>query len=643
MAASQSYNSERLLQRICLPLQQFFFVPFIKQRHSMKRQLLTLLMAATAMALQAATVTDTIFTRAAHEDFAFGADVSFVPMMAGTRWLDKNGRQKDILLILKEQGINNIRLRVWTVGSGASSKQEVVSMCQRAKQRGMGVMIDFHYSDTWADPGNQTIPSAWKDHSVEALAKNIYDHTYDVLKAVKATGANIKWVQVGNETKRGMLYPVGQTNKGGSVAFAKFVKSGYDAVKAVDSTMQVIVHLPDGHDNSLYRSIFDGLKKNGAKWDIIGLSAYPRWSHLDGPTMISRVMANINDLKSRYKTPCMVVETGHYPREAVVGNQYLVGLMDRMIRNGDLGCFYWEPESFQGYDMGAWDAASMRPTVMMDAFLGIKHTEVSWVLRGSMKAPTNGQTVSSDEPLTLEAAVTHIRKSRPTTATFYIDGTPKGKVTGTAHSLEVSGLKRGIHRVWADVADDAGNTLTTDTVVFFVGESMVANAPTLTNQNAKGGTAEWTVDLPSAGSYAFYFLYSGSTLHACDLNVGNDSIGRIYFTKNHNYYIKKDGEVSQGGKTTVRLSATSTSGLPDIQELRIFRLDDEADITAIESTAALLPADGNEPVEVYSLTGVLLRRTTAGEAGVPYGWDGRPCVINCVGGTPYIVRKQRLK
>ena len=349
----------------------------------MKRSTLFVVMMVMALTAQAITVTDTLFNRAAHEaDFAFGADVSFVPQMEswGTKWLDKNGRQKDILQILKEQGINSIRLRVWTVGSGASSKQEVVSMCRRAKAKGMSVMIDFHYSDTWADPGSQTIPSAWTDHSVEALAKNVYDHTFDVLSAIKAAGVVPKWVQVGNETKRGMLYPVGQTNKGGSVAFAKFVQAGYDAVKAVDSTMQVIVHLPDGHDNSLYRSIFDGLKKNGAKWDIIGLSAYPRWSHLDGPTMITRVMANINDLKARYKTPCMVVETGHYPREAVVGNQYLVGVMDKMIKNGDLGCFYWEPESMGGYDMGAWDEATRQPTVMMDAFLGVKHTTVSWLM-----------------------------------------------------------------------------------------------------------------------------------------------------------------------------------------------------------------------------------------------------------------------
>ena len=468
-------------------------------------------MAWATMSAHAITVTDTLFNRNLHEDFAFGADVSFVPQMEswGTKWLDKNGRQKDILQILKEQGINSIRLRVWTVNSGASSKQEVVSLCKRAKAKGMSVMIDFHYSDTWADPGSQTIPAAWKDHSVEALAKNVYDHTYDVLSAIKAAGVVPKWVQVGNETKRGMLYPVGQTNQGGSVAFAKFVLSGYNAVKAVDSTMQVIVHLPDGHDNSLYRSIFDGLKKNGAKWDIIGLSAYPRWSHLDGPTMITRVMSNINDLKKRYGKPCMVVETGHYPREAVVGNQYLVGVMDRMIKNGDLGCFYWEPESMGGYDMGAWDEATRKPTVMMDAFLGVKHTEVSWLMKAQMTTPTQEQDIA--DGLTLKADVKHVR-NRAQKVDFYLDKQLAGTVTESPYELPVKSVEPGQHTAWVKVTDSDKNTQLSDTVTFFTGESAQMDDPIVTDGTQKGGTARWGMTVKAPGKYRLLFKYTAPNL-----------------------------------------------------------------------------------------------------------------------------------
>ena len=597
---------------------------------------------------QTMTVTDTIFDREAHEDdFAFGADVSFVPQMEGwgTKWLDKNGKQKDILQILKEQGVNNIRLRVWTVNSGASSKQEVVSMCKRAKAKGMGVMIDFHYSDTWADPGSQTIPSAWTDHSVEALSKNVYDHTYDVLKAIKDAGVVPKWVQVGNETKRGMLYPVGQTNKGGSEAFAKFVQSGYNAVKAVDSTMQVIVHLPDGHDNSLYRNIFDGLKKNGAKWDIIGLSAYPRWSHLDGPTMITKVMANINDLKKRYGTPCMIVETGHYPSQAIEGNQYLVGVMDKMIKNGDLGCFYWEPESMGGYDMGAWDETTRMPTVMMDAFLGVKHTAVSWIMKTKIVTPEAEQTVSATDSILLEAAVTHIRK-RPAEVTFFVDGQRKGVARNEPYQLKVKGLKMGAHQVWNQAKDAAGNVVVSDSVTFYVGESVGMDEPELTDANSKGGTAEWNIHFKATGKYLLQFCYASDGTKVVEVRLNGDSISNIYFLKKENAYQGVECEVKQVGNTLLNLKAKFNTGLPEFRILRVYPLEGQSLPEAGNESLGIemqhVSVQGDAPVEIYSLSGVLVRRTTAREAGMGSRWDGRP-QLNWVGGTPYIVRKLRLK
>ena len=581
----------------------------------MKRNLLLIMLIAwTAMSSHAITVTDTIFNRYAHEDFAFGADVSFVPMMEnwGTKWLDKNGRQKDILQILKEQGINNIRLRVWTVSSGASSKQEVVSMCKRAKAKGMGVMIDFHYSDTWADPGSQTIPAAWTDHSVEALAQHVYDHTYDVLSAIKAAGIVPKWVQVGNETKRGMLYPVGQTNKGGSVAFAKFVLNGYNAVKAVDSTMQVIVHLPDGHDNSLYRSIFDGLKKNGAKWDIIGLSAYPRWSHLDGPTMITKVMANINDLKSRYKKPCMVVETGHYPKEAVIGNQYLVGVMDKMIKNGDLGCFYWEPESMGGYDMGAWDEATRKPTVMMDAFLGVKHSEVSWIMKAKMQSPTAEQSVEAGD-LELQARIQHQRKSRIQSVEFHFDkktvGTykvPELASIGTTATIPftVNEAPIGIHTAWAKATDTSKNTQTTDTVTFYVGQSALFDSGIVENGDQKGGTMRWGISFNEAGKYRLAFKYSSPAYRGVEVWLDGDSIARSFFQKNTDAYQTIDLERTASGSHVLQLIATNIAGLPDITSMRIFPLEGQAIPSAAELTGIMTIKEMSDCTRYYNLNGV---------------------------------------
>lgn len=627
----------------------------------MKVRLLTALLIALVWAgqngwSQSLTVTDTIFNRYEHEEFAFGADVSFVPQMEswGTKWLDKNGKQKDILQILKEQGINNIRLRVWTVNSGASSKQEVVNMCKRAKAKGMGVMIDFHYSDTWADPGSQTIPSAWTDHSVEALAQKVYDHTYDVLSAIKKAGVTPKWVQVGNETKRGMLYPVGQTNKGGSVAFAKFVLNGYNAVKAVDSTMQVIVHLPDGHDNSLYRSIFDGLKKNGAKWDIIGLSAYPRWSHLDGPTMITKVMANINDLKSRYGKPCMIVETGHYPREAVVGNQYLVGAMDKMIKNSDLGCFYWEPESMGGYDMGAWDEATRKPTVMMDAFLGVKHTTVSWMMKAKMTTPTEEQNVESGD-VELQARVQHQRKGRMQAVEFHFDKTTAGRVsdgfpagvTTATIPFTVSDAPIGVHTAWAKVTDTSKNTQITDTVTFFVGQSALFDGGIVENGEQKGGTVCWDFTTEMTGNYRLTIKYSSPTHRGIEIRLDGDSIGRSIFQKNTVAYQTFDIEITEPGNHELRLTATSMSGLPDISALRIFPLDGQAVPLAADHTGIISHQDAGdeEIVDVYSLSGMFVRSIPRSQLRFSLGKRSSAVVVlpNSVGGTPYIVRKQRLK
>ncbi len=610
-----------------------------------------LTMGPTASAQQL-TVTDTIFDRQAHEaDFAFGADLSGVPMYAANSWLDKNGVQKDIMQIMKEQGINSCRLRVWTVNSGGSSKQEVVNMAKRAKAKGMSVMIDFHYSDTWADPGFQTIPSAWTDHSVEALATNVYNHTYDVLKAVVDAGVTPRWVQVGNETKRGMLYPVGQTNKGGSVAFAKFVQSGYNAVKAIDSTMQVIVHLPDGHDNSLYRSIFDGLKKNGAKWDIIGMSAYPRWSHLDGPTMITKVMSNIKDLKARYGTPCMVVETGHYPTEAVIGNQYIVGLIDKMLKNGDLtGCYYWAPETLWGYNMGAWDTETKRPTVMMDAFLGVKHTVVSWILKNSVAYPKQNEVVPLQGDFTIKADVKHIR-NRQVNVTFFVDGIKKGIVNTEPYELTVNDIDVGAHQVWTEAKDAAGNSLESKVVDFTMGESQAMVDPICTNVTEKGGTMEWGVNFKETGKYMLQFNYSSSDrVRGVYIYVNNDSITREFFRMKDYSNLKVEIDITKTGTNSLKLKASNNGGIPTIHSFRVFPLEGQQLPEEVEGWATsinTLPTAGeSEMVEIYSLTGVLVGRMTREEAGLPESWNGQPRVVslpNSVGGTPNIVRKQRLK
>ena len=121
-------------------------------------------------------------------------------------------------------------------------------------------MIDFHYSDIWADPGRQEKPAAWADLSFEELQKAAADHPTDVLSAIKARGIDVEWVQVGNETRSGMLKPDGEASRGNTANFAKLVTSGYDDVKAIYPQAKVIVHIDEGNNPNRYIWLFDGLK-----------------------------------------------------------------------------------------------------------------------------------------------------------------------------------------------------------------------------------------------------------------------------------------------------------------------------------------------------------------------------------------------
>jgi arabinogalactan endo-1,4-beta-galactosidase len=537
----------------------------------------------------AETVTDTIFSRVSHEeDFAFGADIGFVSQMEswGTKWLDKNGKQKDILQILKEQGINNVRLRVWVNPSGGwCGKADVVKMAKRAKAKGMGIMLSFHYSDSWADPGTQERPAAWKDHTVAQLEQDVYDHTKDIITALQAVGITPRWAQIGNETKRGMFYPTCQTNKGGTDNFARMLKAGIKACHDCDSTIQTIIHLPDGHDNSLYRSMFDALKSRGVKWDMIGMSAYPRWSHLDGPTMITKVMANIKDIEQRYGTKVMVVETGHYWNKSIEANQYLVGLMDKLIGNGNPGCFYWEPEALSGYDLGAWDQNTKKPTEAMDAFLGIKHTEVSWVIKASVSAPAQEETIGVDGEIMLKADVKHVR-NRNVSLDFYLDKKKTATATAPPYEANVASLSRGVHTLWAKATDSEKHTLTTDTVTFFAGESALYENSQKQNTDQKGGTQQWNISLRQGGRYLLAFHYDSEKTLGAIVTANADSLTRIYFTKGSDTYLTKEVFLAENNNCMLTLTSTSTGGLPNISSLRIF------------------PLEGQEVAEAYNMTGV---------------------------------------
>jgi arabinogalactan endo-1,4-beta-galactosidase len=312
--------------------------------------------------------------------FANGADVGWLSQMEARGYVFKNssGVKENCLDILKEKGINALRFRVWVNPSGGyCGKQDVAYMAHRADSMGFNVLIDFHLSDTWADPAHQTKPAAWANDTFPQLLSDVYNHVYGVLDTLKSIGVVPKWVQIGNETNNGTLWPDGMATTH-MANFAAIVDTGYAAVKAVDSSIQVIVHLSNGHDDKMYRWMFDGLKSYGARWDIIGMSVYPYWAYLPWQTDDSLALQTMEDMISRYNTKVMVVEAGYLYNDPIDANHYLLDLIAKTKSVGGLGVFYWEPESYNwnGYQLGAWDPATQEPTVAMDAFLGINATNV---------------------------------------------------------------------------------------------------------------------------------------------------------------------------------------------------------------------------------------------------------------------------
>jgi arabinogalactan endo-1,4-beta-galactosidase len=289
----------------------------------------------------------------------------------GRKFYNSAGTEQEGMLLLKNLGMNTIRLRVWVNPAGGwNNKADVLAKATRAKNLGMRLMIDFHYSDTWADPGHQTKPAAWAAMDIAGLKSALSNHTLEVLNTLKANSITPEWVQVGNETNDGMLWPEGKASTNMN-NFAQLVNAGYDAVKTVFPQSKVIVHVSNGFDNSLFRWLFDGLKNNSGKWDVIGMSLYPtpaNWASLN-----NQCLANMHDMVSRFNKEVMVVEVGMSWDQPAASQSFLADIIAKtksIPNNKGLGVLYWEPQSYnnwQGYTLGAFDNSG-KPTSALNAF-----------------------------------------------------------------------------------------------------------------------------------------------------------------------------------------------------------------------------------------------------------------------------------
>lgn len=308
--------------------------------------------------------------------FWLGADISGTTDDESHGCFSRNaaGDTVENTLLMKQLGLDAVRLRVWVNPKhGFSSKEDVLEMARRAKQHDMAIMIDFHYSDWWADPGHQNQPAAWAAMEYPEMKRALADHTRETLQLLRDNGIDVRWVQVGNETSNGFLWPMGHTDN--MVLYSGFTAAGYDAVKEVYPDATVIVHLDNGFDFDLYERVFGGLKQYGGKWDMIGMSLYPYWTMQGNPDYteeltIKNCTENMRRVSRHYGCPVMLVETGYEAARPEEGKAYMARLIDAMKHETDGACrgvFYWAPETCRGgYALGAFKDG--QPTAIMEAF-----------------------------------------------------------------------------------------------------------------------------------------------------------------------------------------------------------------------------------------------------------------------------------
>lgn len=306
-------------------------------------------------------------------DFAKGADVGWLTELEakGAKFYNRAGEEKECMTLLRDDcGVNAIRLRVWVNPEEPwNSIPDVVAKAKRAYNLGLRLMIDFHFSDTWADPGKQYIPKAWADLSFDDLTKAVAEHVTQTLTALKDEGISPEWVQIGNETTNGMMWPVGTLDHPEQLTALN--NAGYDAAKAVFPDTTCIVHLDNGHDPAIYDRMFDLLEANGGRYDMIGMSLYPYWVAKSGgdgnwATVAEACIKNVDRVKRKYGKPVMICEIGMPYDEA----EDCRDLIRKMMTADVEGIFYWEPEATPGYN-GGYNLGCFendRPTVALDAF-----------------------------------------------------------------------------------------------------------------------------------------------------------------------------------------------------------------------------------------------------------------------------------
>jgi arabinogalactan endo-1,4-beta-galactosidase len=302
--------------------------------------------------------------------YYLGADVSFVQQEEdeGRKFYDTDGTQKDIFQILKNHGFNYVRLRTFVnplasdgydTGNGSTTAYcdaaHTVTMGARVKAAGMGLLLDFHYSDTWADPGHQVIPLAWQGDSISQLETQVQTYTNSVISQLVAGNARPDMVQIGNEITPGMLLPTG-SNSSNFTNLGGLIKAGIAGVKAVDSSIKIMLHIDRGGDNATTKWWVNGVMSEGVTFDVLGESCYTNYQG-DPSTW----QTNFDDLVTTYPNLSFVIAEYDEDSADLAGNTECAtegtGPCNVWRRANDiafgipnkkgLGTFIWEPTEYE--------------------------------------------------------------------------------------------------------------------------------------------------------------------------------------------------------------------------------------------------------------------------------------------------------
>lgn len=428
-------------------------------------------------------------------DMALGSDISWCAA-ADKQYNNEDGESKPMYeLITEDYGYNMVRLRTWTGDeNGEVGKNTIIAYAKKCQDAGLRIMIDFHYADSWADPGKQPAPAAWNVSGTSAeeadrVAELLYDYTYDFMTSLCDAGVYAEWVQVGNEIDNGMVWDLGRTTYMENLV--KLLQAGTDAVRAASPTSKVVIHRSSGAETDNVMKFYQDLVDYGyTDFDVIGLSFYP---YDTDPTSLIESLGNTFD--SLYETFCkntnreiMVVEIGsnYMEGEGATRNQgynmiiNVINLLKQIPDGRGTGCMYWEIQNYE--------YSGQRPNIVWKAFSpGAELISDTMITGLTLSADTLSMEVESAETLT----VTYTPAKPDITALKWTSSNPE--VATVDSTGRVVALSEGETTIQAAATDGSGITAVCRVTV----TPAVAG---LKNGGFELGDQYWVIDEDCVGS-----------------------------------------------------------------------------------------------------------------------------------------------